>query len=333
MHSYLEDLELSKIPFEIIVATNCCTDQTPDILLDKYRRWVREGILKVVEFNDRPSHWGAANAGIEASIGKYVVVSDSHMSIKYGTMARLHTGAKENGGIWFAAEQQWNDTRVQTYQYDLKLWDSMWGYRCRFQPPGNNNNAYKIGMAPHCLLLVSRDEVDRFGAYTPPFATYGGGEPYLCLKWWMMGSSCWIDPQALSRHAFGWRAEWVPAKKDHTRKSAAYTRDGLLKKDLKKGEEHLSYSKGYSRGNYEYFKNFALAAYALGGPRWLTHYLGKAKLRSHDAERMRKEVIKEGTADHLFIKKNAKRTLDDLIQNPPWKTCEKEGHGDGDKIP
>lgn len=330
IHAYVEDLELSGIPYEIIVATNKCTDDTPDILLDKYRRWVRAGLLRVVEFNDRNSHWGAANAGIAAAVGKYIVISDGHMSIRYGTMARLLNGAKEHGGIWFGAEQQWNDTTIKTYQYDLKLWTCFWGYRCRSQPPGNNDKPYKIAMAPHCLLLVSRDEIDRYGAYSPPFATYGGGEPYLCLKWWMMGSSCWIDPQALCRHAFGWRATWTKAKKDHKRKSAAYTLDGILRRELKKGEEYLTYSKGYSRSNYDLNKNFALSAYALGGERWLDHYLSR---RVRDPEPMRSQVVEECASDRLFIEKNATRQLDDLIKGPPWKTCEKEGHGDKDWIP
>lgn len=330
IHAYAEDLEFSGIPYEIIVATNKCTDDTPDILLDKYRRWVRAGLLKVVEFNDRNSHWGAANAGIAAASGKYIVISDGHMSISYGTMARLLNGAKEHGGIWFGAEQQWNDTtNIKTYQYDLKLLTCFWGYRCRSQPSGNNDQPYKIAMAPHCLLLVSRDEIDRYGAYSPPFATYGGGEPYLCLKWWMMGSSCWIDPLALCRHAFGWRATWTEAKKDHRRKSAVYLENGTLTRELKKGDKHLTYSKGYTRSNYDFAKNFALAAYAIGGDDWLAHYLDGVR----DAEKMSSEVIKECASDRLFIAENATSQLSELIQSPPWKTCGKAGHGDGTEVP
>ncbi len=342
MHSYIDDLETSKIPYEIIVVSNCADDSTPDILLDKYRRWTRAGLLKVVEFNDRASHWGAANAGFEASSGRHIVISDGHVSIGIGTIEKLLSGARTNGGIWHAAEQQWNDTsRIRTYQYDLRLYDRFWGFRCRHVPPSGflppvregDIGPYSICMAPHCLLLVAREEIDRFGLYTPPFATYGGGEPYLAMKWWMMGSGVWLDPTALCRHAFGWRARWHTLKKAEKRRSPVLLKSGKFSSNLSIGDEFLAYSKGYDRPNYEFHENFSMAAYTIGGITWMDHILDRFQVSGVTRVKMRRKILRECMADHVFIRDHATRTLNDLVENPPWMTCKIDGHGDTGTFP
>lgn len=316
--SYIDDLESSNISHEIVVATNCCTDRTPDIFHDRFRRLVQNGTLKVVEYNERPSHWQAANAGIRASCGKFVVISDAHMSVHPGTMSLLRDGVAENGGIWHPAEISLNDTTCVTYHYDERIRDRFWGFRCRHRL---SDDPYPIAMAPHCCLMVSRAQLDEFGSYLPCLKTYGGGEPYLSLLWWMMGSGVWMHPDALVRHCFGWRPTWVTAKKDAELKRSVYKRGGEISKSISLGDEYLTYGKGYTRNNDDFSFNFLAAGYVLGGIKWLDHLLGR--LSVGDKVEMRRSVIRAGSERHAKIRNAAKITLDELMDNPPWCVCDK----------
>ena len=287
--------------------------------------------MKVVRYDERPSTWCAANAGIKASTGEVVAVADAHVSLKTGTMHGLVQGALTHGGIWHAAVNKWGDIdKIRTYGYDLTLLRNFWGNPCLHIPPGVRDEdgrprSHAVAMMGACLLVVRRDEIEKFGAYHHQFGVYGGGEPYLDLKWWLMGSAVYCYPEGLCRHAFGWRAQWQKVKRDKVAKRTIYKKDGKFCRDLKRGDEYLKFGKGYVRPDAEMYRNFMIAAYTLGGDAWLDHvrrqFQEKSRKLRDEIEKIAGRVTKESVAERQFILGHQKLTFDQLLANPPWVHC------------
>ena len=326
IHSFFEDLEFHGYIPEIIVVDNKSTDFTSDVLEDKFRRWVRGGLLKVVRYYEKPSTWGAINAGYAESTGDVVIVADAHISVKIGTTDLIIKGVQEHGGLWHVPLQLWGDiTRIKRYQHDIRLSEKFWGDPCQFIPDGcSKDTPYKIAMAGAFCFAMRRDEIERFGLYDPAFGPYGGGEPYLTMKWWMMGSAVWMEPRALARHAFGIAAKWTKARQDKDSRSKVYLKDGRITSKIKKGDEFLSYASGYSVDNRNFYSNFLIASYLIGGDEWLEHMTMQFAPKFRDRDELGilvKSVKTECAVSRAVIRQNAKYTLNELLMDPPWNAC------------
>jgi glycosyltransferase involved in cell wall biosynthesis len=328
INMFLNEIELHGFIPEIIVVDNMSDDSGADILEDRFRRWVRHGILKVVRYDEKPSTWNAINAGYEHATGDVIFVADAHVSLKIGSLKYLVDGILEHKGLWHSAVQLWGDTeRIKRYQYDIRLAERFWGDACQFLPPGEDGSRpYEIPLAGACLFGFHPEEARDFSLYDEAFGTYGGGEPYLCMKWWMYGSKVWIDPRSLCRHAFGLKPRWVKVNRRKTTRNLVYTRGGELKREMFPPDEFLAYNAGYRLGNLEFYWGFMLAAYLLGGSEWLDHIFNKfcQKNRDHGGLRtLYKEVIECGEKGRAEITSRQKISLNELIANPPWKSCGK----------
>jgi len=213
--SFVEEFEFWGYPYEIIVVDNMSTDSTTWILKDKFRRWCREKppLLKVVEYNDGPANVKVRNLGAREATGEVVFLGDGHLSIKTGTCHGMIQGWLRRGGLWHSAINIWGDTTdIKCYGYDLKLEERFWGNLCRGIPDQAFKDGvsmpYRVPMASHCCLMAGREEYLDVGGYNESFRCYGGGEPYLDLKWWLFGKEVWIFSEGLVRHAFGVNAAW-----------------------------------------------------------------------------------------------------------------------------
>jgi glycosyltransferase involved in cell wall biosynthesis len=339
LYSFYEELIHNDYPFELIVVDNRSTDNTPDILRDRMRRWVRHGILKVVEYKDRDANVTVRNVGARAATGDVVVLSDAHVSIRVGTIDGMVRGWQQKGGLWHSGIQIWSDSPhpdsktgeiTKCYGYSLKLKERFWGSLCTFIPPEIKSQkprpAYLVPMASHCCLLAGREEYLDIGGYSENFRCYGGGEPYLDLKYWLFGKKVWIYPEGLVRHAFGINTSWPTSGQDKVLKEYVWVKGKGLQKELKKGDQHLHYSRGYSWNNEQKDFNFMMAAYCIGGYEWLqTNYAVWYKQRMgnerylEDVKQLRREVLSEGADDRKFIESRQVMTLDELLIQDPWK--------------
>jgi glycosyltransferase involved in cell wall biosynthesis len=328
IHSIVEDLEWDKIPYEIIVVDNLSDDDTADIVEHRYQRWVRNKTLKVVRYTNKPSTWCAINAGYAAADpdSDLVAVADAHISVRRGTMKLLADGAAERGGIWHAPIQMWGDTDpIKRYGHDLRLGERFWGDPCPYLPPGEDGTQpWKIPMAGACLMVLRKEEIEKFGLYDPAFRAYGGGEPYLSLKWWLMGSTVWMEPRALVRHAFGIKASWEEARRPRRMRNKVYQEDGTIARRVEQGKKFLKYESGYAVSNDDFYFNFMLAAYRVGGRRWLDHMTEQFRRKFRDSERVdkiRDEVIVTVEPDDYVL--GFPTTLNELLRSPPWKQCDR----------
>jgi glycosyltransferase involved in cell wall biosynthesis len=334
IYSIHEELEHFGYPHEFVVVDNLSTDSMAEILEDRMRRWVRCGLLRVLKYEERGANVLVRNIGSQKARGEVLVICDAHVSIKVGTLDLMIHGHLERGGLWHSAINIWGDTTdIRCYGYDLKLEEKFWGNLCRripdaaFRENGNGKEPepYRVPMASHCLLVAGRKEYLELRGYNEKFQVYGGGEPYLDLKYWLLGKEVWIEPRGLVRHAFGLKAGWRRARGAKRMDHPVWVRGKGLTQDLEEGDETLHYSRGYSWTNELLHGNFLLSSYTIGGYPWLQRiykrYWETRKANQRyldDLKDLRRWALSVGAEDRTWISKRQKLTLDELLAAPPW---------------
>ena len=77
-------------------------------------------------------------------------------------------------------------------------WDgSLWYKNLVYEKLGNE--PYRVSQFGHSAFALDRDWYLSSGGYTDLLHGWGGEEPFLCLKAWMLGRECWMVPAV--RHA------------------------------------------------------------------------------------------------------------------------------------
>jgi glycosyltransferase involved in cell wall biosynthesis len=342
LYSFYEDLLWLRPgdEFEFVVVDNCGTDSTAAILRDRMRRWVKTGLLRVLEFNERPGNVVARNFGAVAALGDVVIFGDGHLSIAEGLTRHLYEGAKQ-GGVWHPGFQMWGDTNdIRAYGYEPKLAEKFWGNISGRVPAGVKKDGkrptepYLIPMASHCCLAVNRSEFLDLQGYGDRLRVYGGGEPLLDMKYWVCGSTVHMEPRALVRHcAFGTKIGWQPAKKQESKNLIYVRREGeptgrfVMERDVQPGDVRLKSSRDYSWTNEHKDHNFMAAAYIVGGYEWLQRIYKVFWEKRQPTQRyvddlndLRRQVISGCAEERAFVHARTARTLDDLLASPPWPT-------------
>jgi glycosyltransferase involved in cell wall biosynthesis len=341
IYSLVEELDYWGYPWEVVVVDNLSTDSTADVLEDRMRRWVEAGRresakgrfpsggLKVLK-HDVPANVTVRNIGARAASGDVLVICDAHVSVKTGTLHGMVRGWQAVGGLWHSAINIWGDTSdIRCYGYDLKLEQKFWGNLCHGIPKEiagqSPRPAYRVPMASHCLLVAGREEYLAKRGYNENFRCYGGGEPYLDLKWWLLGGEVWIYPEGLVRHAFGTEATWrkLEGRRDFPNRS--WLKGKGLSKVGEEGDEVLHYSRGYSWNNEQLHHNFMLSAFTVGGYGWLQRIYDVYRAQRagnvrylEDLNEERRGAIQDGMEDREWIAARQKCSLDELLVKAPW---------------
>lgn len=341
LYSFYEDARsyFKLNDFELVVVDNCGTDSTASILRDRMRRWVKSGLLNVIDFHERPGNVVARNVGAKAARGDVVIFADGHLSIGDGLTRLLYEGAIQ-GGEWHPGFQMWGDLpSMRCYGYDLKLHEKFWGNISGKVPKSVARDdkkrpaePYKIPMASHCCLAVNRSEFLDLQGYGDRLRVYGGGEPLLSLKYWVCGSSVNMEPRAVVRHcAFGVSHGWKEARNE-ARDSLAYVKRGeerlfVKEREIQPGDTRIKYGREYGWTNEDKDHNFMAAAYIVGGYAWLQRVYkifwdkrAPNERYVEDLNTLRRQVLEFCESERQHVVARTKRTLDDLLANPPWPT-------------
>ena len=293
IQSIINDLEtfLSPADWEVIVVSNCSDDE-------KTWRFVAERGLhyhRNVRFILDPiaGNVTSRNKGVAIARGEYVVFSDAHMSYPFGTFKRMLETMKESGGIVHGTVQWLGGYHPSqpSVQYSLKIGEKLWG---------TWNNAivksddwFYVPCSGHCFLGVNRQQFIDFGGYNDYFRCYGGGELYLALKWWMLGSSVVVDPRIMSYH--------------------------------------LSAGRGYSYHQDDLIHNMMLLGHSLKadalGERVYIRYMDKAGVNRTHLDSLYEQAQKEATANRDFLATRSATELYDVLIDRPWDRLNDQRHG------
>ena len=309
VHSIINCLEAdgyTKDQFEIIIINNCSTDYH-----DPKFDWSKPGdrgtvehlmprgiyhsrILRVYHDPIAGNH-SARNKGARIARGKYLFFSDAHMSyapgaFKYGLQATEESGGIVHMGIAWMGGYPQHPTSVGT-QYTIKLGEEWKGTWATYRPWDNSKGWFYIAAQGHCSLFVNRKQFLDFGGYPDVHRTYGGGEFFTDMLWWMYGSTVVTEPRAVGYH--------------------------------------LASSRGYSYHHDDYIHNIYNCAYALGSDDWLErahlNYLRTG--REEVLDRMMAEAKVEMADRREEIEKRRVCTFNDLLVDRPWdkKNIERGG--------
>lgn len=144
----------------------------------------------------------------------------------------------------------------------------------------------------HWGVCVKKNQFFDFGGYPKIHRTYGGGEFYLDMKWWLFGSTVAVDPNAVGYH--------------------------------------LASSRGYNYNHDDYVHNVFNIGVALGMDEWVERYYLNLLRKSNKQvlDRMLVEAYKETEEDRKFIEGRRTKTFNELIVDRTWdkKNDERCGH-------
>jgi glycosyltransferase involved in cell wall biosynthesis len=284
--------------FEIIVVDNASTDDvypqrgtagTTSYL--EARGIYFNGVLRILRDPIAGNH-SARNKGAQIARGEYLFFSDAHMSYRPGFFTEMIRTIDESGGLfhgtigWLGAYPPVD--RGLGYSYTIKLgeeWKGTWNnYKLA-------DDWWYIPSQGHCSVGVRRDQFIKFGGYPKVHRTYGGGEFYMDMKWWMMGSSVAVNPKCIGYH--------------------------------------LSSARGYSYNHTDYVENVLGCTYAIGADDWRERtYINAIRHKNKkimDDVMARNEV--EYAKDREFIAKRRKFTFNELLLNKPWDQRNQKRHG------
>lgn len=300
VHSILNCLEgdgFTHDQFEIIIVNNCSTDFNEP----KYD-WTKPGdrgtiehlmprgiyhsrVLRVL-YDPIAGNHSARNKGARVARGKYLFFSDAHMSyapgaFKYGLKACEESGGIAHMGIAWMGGYPQHPTSVGT-QYTIKLGEEWKGTWATYRPWDNSKGWFYIAAQGHCSLFVNRKQFLDFGGYPEIHRTYGGGEFFTNMLWWMYGSSVVCEPRAVGYH--------------------------------------LASSRGYSYDHDDYISNVLNCSYALGCDDWrertYINYLRRGRKDVMDKLMARGPIeMKERREE---IQRRRLKTFNDLLIERPW---------------
>lgn len=292
VHSIVNDLETFLKPgeFEVIIVDNGSKNQ------DSWRFLMERGMYyhKTVRILLDPimGNVTARNKGARIARGKYLFFSDAHMSYKIGSFKAMIEAIDSTNGIVHPAVQWMGgyEPSDPSYQYTIKLGEKVWGTWNRSVV--SFTESFYIPVCGHCCLGVLRDQFLDFGGYNEYFRCYGGGELYLDLKWWMLGSSVSSVPTAIGYH--------------------------------------LSAGRGYAFKQDDLIHNMMLMSYSLGADafaeRIYIRYLGKPGVNKPHLKKMNDEALREAKFDREILLPRKRMSFMDVIVERPWDALNEERH-------
>lgn len=288
--SAVEDLK--GIDGEIVLIDNSDKDYWPkvDALMAGQ---VKDGIARVIH-REEPSSAAAMEAAAQEASGEYLFYTDSHTLIGGGTIpALLDFYARHEGEpiAFVHAPIQWahhssGNRKISFRLHDnaLGTWGKMIDEECRVTWKG----------MPHMVPKEVYHAIGGYGCLAEHRVGWGGLIPYLGIKPWLLGYENWGIPQGVSYH-FG---EYPEVCRD------------VIKYRVYRA--HGKYAAGWSH---------AVAAYVFGGEKFLRDQFGPCNMKRwfkgglNEALAHAKRI---GEKERLWMEKNQKRTIWDLLENPPW---------------
>lgn len=298
--------------WEIILMDNGSTDETSRFFLYKRekgtntaqekagkgsylrspRGLVNDGRLRIF-FDPVYSNVGTRNKGVLKAKYENIIFSDAHQIIRLGTIYYTIETLIKNSGIvhapiaWMGAS---SERPMAGYQYSYKVGEKIWGTWNKVKV---SENPFYIPICGHAFLAVRRKQFLKYRGYPYAQRVYGGGEPYLDTKYWMLGSTSMMDPRGLVYH--------------------------------------LSAGRGYSWHNNDLIHNMFLVSYIMGGIEWadriLITYLNKHVGHEDFYRALYAQALRDGQEDKDWLDKYKKFTFQQVIgvdKTPLVDTMSKE---------
>ena len=277
--------------FEVILMDNGSEDETSRFFhwrpVNKSGWWkyiysprglVHTRKLKIF-FDPVLSNVGTRNKGVLRAKYENIIFSDAHIIVRPGTVESILTALNDFGGIihtpvsWMGAD---GASPKPGYQYSYKVGEKIWGTWNKLKVA---DTPFYIPFCGHCFIAVKKKQFLEYRGYPYAQRVYGGGEPYLDTKWWMVGSHSMCDPNSLVYH--------------------------------------LSAGRGYSYNQSDLIHNMFLVSYVLGGNKWIDRilitYLNSSRFYAPSIKQLYEEAKMEAKEDKAWLDEHKIMTFEELL--------------------
>jgi len=172
-----EQLSKTDLTWEIIVAADGGTEQQWEKLKHCRAIRIRTG-----------SPQGTRDAGIREAAAATVLVVEDHVIVS--DIASFYALHKRFGGAMTFPARIGEGTSMFSVYGTTTNWDgNLWFKQTIYSPP--NRHTYRVPQFGHSCFMIDRAAYIAVGGYTDLLKGWGGEEPHLCLKFWMLGYQLW----------------------------------------------------------------------------------------------------------------------------------------------
>ena len=213
--SVYEDLR-GRADFEIIAVDNWCKemehqgkkrDACYNYLkeVEKGQKW-----LKVIQYQDKLSHWQCKNAGVSHSSGDFLWFCDAHCVVSRNALFNQYVSYQVNhdmldGTLHLPLTYSILEWRSLIYKLMADLEKGSVHYSFSSYRPASH--PYRVPCMSTCGMMITRELFDVLGGWPTELGIYGGGENFINFSLAVLGKSVFIYPGPPLRH-YGYRREY-----------------------------------------------------------------------------------------------------------------------------
>lgn len=281
--------------FEVILVENACDRKNL-----KWLEWfgkgtlARKGFLKILHSD--PGVWTALRKGFDAAQGDILVWGCSHIAVRSGSIPAMAELLRKEGGICHSPMLWMGDYTSKRENFKAKLYSYKhpinrgWSW----SKPWDDRPFTTHSMGGGFSAAVREEHVNFDGLLEPNLKISGGGETYMDLKWWLLGSKVWIHPDSMYYH-WAYEREWRG--------------DELTRKMVDNGEG----------ANNWIMWNHLVTYYCVGGDDFVQELCGE-KMDRYSLFADYYEEIKVLCKDSrdFIIRNQVYDGIEDLFESKPW---------------
>ena len=137
------------------------------------------------------------DVGIKAAICDNVLVLESHVIVSdIQKLAFEHE--RLGGALTFPIRVAEGSEQFDVYAHETDWYGNLWYKRAVYQPV--SDEPYRVAQFGNSCFMLDRRWYLESGGYTNLMKGWGGEEPFICLKAWMLGRECWQVPSVWHAH-------------------------------------------------------------------------------------------------------------------------------------
>lgn len=178
-------LDKAELPYEIIIVTDGGTEH----------KWEKQGFTCLRVNTGSPQ--GSRDLGIKAAKFNDVLVLESHVIVSDIPKLLLEHQYLRSA-ITYPIRRAEGPEQLDVYAHVTDWDDNLWHKKLVYSPV--SEKPHRVAQFGASCFMLDRSWYLESGGYTDLLKGWGGEEPFLPLKAWMLGRECWQVPSVAHYH-------------------------------------------------------------------------------------------------------------------------------------